>query len=465
MASRSNPYKDFHHDCVEASRQWAQQLPANLQWLTAERTAGLSQFETLTLPTRKTENWRYTTIAAIVQGNILQLQDSANDAVSNIPGGDFYTLNMINGRLFTHNKLFTQNKLDSTEDQSVGDEIEQDEAVELIPFATDIPEQQAFIRQHLNKTFGLGEHPFATWNASTLQDGLLIRIRSDRKPAKPICINHISHVKTVNSEQEQSFSSHTRVLVVVEAGAKATLIENFTDQKSSQKSMSNTLCELQLAANSHLTHYAINAEGSHHIHTGAVFAELQTGSQFTQHNFATGSALKRRDIQVKLLGPQAGCKLFGAYLVGGKSHLDYHTTIDHVAPHCTSEENFKGIVTDQGKAVFNGRIHIHRNASQSVAEMNNKNLLLTSSAEVNTKPELEIYTDDVKCAHGATVGQLDQAALYYFQSRGISKAEAHRMLSHAFVEVIINEIKIKPVKQLVESIATSFFDSPQEATA
>jgi Fe-S cluster assembly protein SufD len=441
MALRPNPYLDFHRECIQYTRNWTGQLPANLQWLNPERVRGLDYFETINLPTRKTESWKYTPISSIVQGNILHLQDYDDGDKSGILVGDFYNINIVNGHV-----------PDNRHVKNKGEFEQQDAAFDIIPFATDNPEHQELIRKHLNKAFEFSGHPFATWNASILQDGILIRIKKNMQPAKPICVNHI------NRGHQQNFSSHTRILLVVEAGSTATVIENFTDHQSQSTSMNNALSEIYLEANSELTHFAINGESTNHIHTGAMFVRQQANSQLTQHNFATGSALKRRDIQIKLLGPQADCKMFGAYLIGDRSHVDYHTTIEHVAPHCSSEENFKGIVTDQGKAVFNGRIHIHRDAQQSDAQMNNKNLLLTNTAEVNTKPELEIYADDVKCAHGATVGQVDENALYYFQSRGISRADANRILSHAFIEVIIKEMKTEAVQHHVQAMIQAFFE-------
>ncbi|WP_094711356.1 Fe-S cluster assembly protein SufD [Hahella sp. CCB-MM4] len=436
MSTRTNPYQEFHQDCFNAAKAWGEQLPQGLHWLNAERQLGLEQFEQMQLPTRKTESWKYTPIAAIVQGNILQLKSAADKANAEGIKGDFYTVTLLNGELQSAPEI-------------------EDAALNVVPFANASDEQQNLIKAHLNKTFGFQDHPFAALNASTLQDGVLIHIKADSKPLKPVQIVH------ANGSGDEGFSSHNRVLIVVERGAKGTVLETFLDI-ASKVQMRNVISEIFLAENSHLTHYALNSESEQHIHTGAVFVEQQAGSQFVEHNFATGGALKRRDIQIKLLGPQADCKLYGAYLIGGQSHVDYHTAIDHVAPHCTSEEVFKGIVTDQGKAVFNGRIHIHRDAQQSNANMSNKNLLLTNTAEVNTKPELEIYADDVKCAHGATVGQLDEMSLYYFQTRGISKADAHRMLSHAFIETVLDEMDIETVHEHVQQSAEQFYQHCQD---
>ena len=398
------------------------------------------------MPSRKTENWKYTPISAIAQGSVLKLVTPLESSATQGIATDSYRLKFNNGSL---------QSLESIDDP----------ALEIMPFAEASETQQAYIKSFLNQSLELTEHPFAALNASTLQDGVLIKIRANSKPAKPIQIIH--------ANVSEGSSSHTRLIVVVETGAKATLIESFEDQPTSAspkqetgkqpgKQLCNTINECFLAENANLTHYVVNAESEQHLHTGGVFVEQQAGSQFKQHNFACGSALKRRDIQVKLLGPNADCKLYGAYLIGGKTHVDYHTAIDHVAPHCTSEEVFKGIVTDNGKGVFNGRIHIHKDAQQSNAEMSNKNLLLTNTAEVNTKPELEIYADDVKCAHGATVGQLDETALFYFQSRGISRADAHRMLSHAFIESVLDEMEISEVHAHIERITATFYDHCQE---
>jgi len=440
--ARANPYQEFHGDCVKAAKTWQAQFPDNLQWLNNARALALSDFESISLPTRKTESWKYTPVTPIVQGDFLKLRDKeseklaedinqlANQSSLNGLTGDFHVINIVNGHLAPLAAI-------------------QDDAVEIIAFATDSLQHQDLIKKHLNKAFTDGKHPFAVFNSSVLQDGILVRIKPDARPARPVCINHLNH------GVDQNGSSHARILIVAESGSAATIIENFAAQ-GPHATMTNALSEIYLADNSKLEHLVINGENDTHIHTGAVFIEQQSGSQFTQHSFATGSHLKRRDIQVKLLGPLADCKLYGTYLIDGKSHVDFHTCLEHVAPHCTSEESFKGIITDRGKAVFNGRIHIHPDAQKSNAQMSNKNLLLTNTAEVDTKPELEIYADDVKCAHGATVGQLDDNALYYCQTRGISKDQANRMLSQAFVEVNIGQIGVDGVKRQVESLTGDF---------
>ncbi|WP_431686562.1 Fe-S cluster assembly protein SufD [Hahella sp. NBU794] len=439
MATQSNPYADFHRQCVEASQSWSEQLGDNLRWLDDARSEGRSLFAGLELPTRKTEAWRYTPIAPIVQGDILRLRTTESaDAPQGITG-DFYTLTFHNGQLAASN-------ID-------------DSALEVIPFSSADAAGQALIKEYLGKTFDAAKHPFAALNASTLQDGALIRVRKDSKAIKPVQIVHTADVSG------EAASSYNRVIVVVESGAKLELLETYVDTHE-RKVFQNTVTEVFLAANSTMTHYALNCEGANQIHTGCVFVEQQGGSHYEQHAFATGGALKRRDINVKLLGQLASCKLNGVYLAGGREHVDFHTTIEHVAPHCVSEETYKGIINGKGKAVFNGRVHIHRDAQQSSAAMNNNNLLLTNTAEVNTKPELEIYADDVKCAHGATVGQLDDMALFYFQSRGITRSDAHRMLSRAFVESVMAEMEIETAHAYVLELAERFYnEGAQEATA
>ncbi len=440
MAQVINPYQEFHRQCLEAAKTWSASVMPESKWLQDTRTQALNRFAELTLPTRKTENWKYTPIHPIVKGDLLRLA-AANEVTSADAGlieGQYH-------RLVFQNGYFT-NSTGNTDDR-----------LEIVGFSEANADQRQLIEKHLNQTVELAKHPFATLNAGTLQDGVLIHIKSGQRIDQPILIEHVTDVAV------QSFSSFTRVLVVLEANAQTTVIEHHYDRTiGATLGMSNTLAEFFLAEGSHCTHYALNTEGENHIHTGLVSVEQQRRSQFEQHNFATGGKLKRRDLQVFLKGPQADCNLVGAYLIGGKNHVDYHTTIEHIAPHCTSTENFRGIVTDFGKAVFNGRIHIHPDAQQSNADMSNKNLLLTNTAEVNTKPELEIYADDVKCAHGATVGQLDEKALFYFQSRGIPRAEAFKMLSHAFIESILAEMDEESVHAYIEKVSSDFYQHCQE---
>ena len=186
-------------------------------------------------------------------------------------------------------------------------------------------------------------------------------------------------------------------------------------------------------------------------------ARLGADATLNSFHLGLGSVLKRLDVVVDHCGQGAHCELNGIYLPRGDEHVDYHTCIEHRVPHCTSSETFRGIIGDSATAVFNGRIHIHRDAQKTSAELSNRNLLTSNRAEVNTKPELEIYADDVQCAHGATVAQLDEMSLHYLRSRGVARADAQVMLSFGFINEVINTVRCEPLRDYLRELLSRRF--------
>jgi Fe-S cluster assembly protein SufD len=257
---------------------------------------------------------------------------------------------------------------------------------------------------------------------------------------KPVYIVHISTPGVV-----PAIANH-RLLIVLEESARAEVIEHFVSTDAAQNSFVNSLCEIVVGDNAALQHYRLNLEEENLLHLGGVHVDLFRDARLRAFTLAQGSRLKRIDYQVNHRGQGADLNLQGVYLPRNSQMVDYHTNIEHCVPRCTTSEVFRGIIADSARAVFNGRIHIHPDAQKTLAELSNKNLLTSVKAEVDTKPELEIYADDVKCAHGATVSQLNATALYYLQSRGVSRQEAEVMMSFGFINELLQEI-VEPAVQ------------------
>jgi Fe-S cluster assembly protein SufD len=230
------------------------------------------------------------------------------------------------------------------------------------------------------------------------------------------------------------------LLVVLEEGASAKVIEHYASTEAQQNGFVNALTEVVVGDNAELQHYRLNMEEENILHVGGVHADLHRAARLRGFTIARGSRLTRIDYQINHRGEGAELDLQGIYLPRNRQFVDYHTNVEHCVPHCTTSEVFRGIMADSSKAVFNGRILIHPHAQKTLAELSNKNLLTSNKAEVDTKPELEIYADDVKCAHGATVSQLNNTALYYLQSRGVPRQEAEVMLSFGFINELLQDV-------------------------
>ena len=291
------------------------------------------------------------------------------------------------------------------------------------------------IAQHLGSAVPGNKHPFSALNDAVLADGVFLRILKGGKAARPVQL--VWH----NNPQVDAAINSQRLLVLAEQHSEATVVEHFSGQGHS---FTNGLSELILEAGASLNHSRLHLESAEALHVGGLHAALERDATLNSFHVAFGGKLKRIDIVINHQGHGAHCQLDGMYLLRGQEHVDYHTCIEHAVPHCTTDETFRGIVGDKASAVFNGGIHIHPDAQKTRAELSNKNLLTSATAEVNTKPELEIYADDVQCAHGATVAQLDESMLHYLRTRGIPADEALVLLSYGFINALVEKQGLSP---------------------
>jgi Fe-S cluster assembly protein SufD len=238
---------------------------------------------------------------------------------------------------------------------------------------------------------------------------------------------------------------------VAEENSSATLIETFVST-SDQQYFTNSVAEIVLREGARLEHYRMQRESNEAFHTSITSAELGRSSSYDTTSINLGGRLSRHDISVVLDHEGAECWVDGLYLVGTDQHTDTHSVIDHQQPHCNSHQLYKGILDGNGRAVFNGKIYVREGAQKTDAMQTNKNLLLSPQARVDTKPQLEIYADDVKCAHGAAVGQIDQEELFYLETRGINPELGRSLLTYGFAEEVIGKIKIDSIRAQLDEI-------------
>ena len=410
-----------------------------LGWLNDAREQGQLAWNTHAWPTRKTESWRYTSLLP-VENEQWQLSDTASDtlpqsALAELIEFDAYRLVFVNGQLRA--------------------DLSSDLPASLVLFADANADQQSVIKQHLNQVADQQVHLFTALSSSLLNQGALLHLSKNQRLEKPVYIVHIN-------DKANAKVTNARLLLVLESGAEAQVVEHFFSTDDQDRGWINAVTECSVGANASLRHHRINLESEQALHTGAVHVALAESARFNGFTVANGSRLKRIDYHIKHLGSGSDLQLNGIYLPRHQQRVDYHTCVEHVVPHCTTTEVFRGVIADSARAVFNGRIHIHQDAQKTLAEMSNRNLLTSDQAQVNTKPELEIYADDVRCAHGATVSQLNDEALFYLTSRGISEAEARVMLSFGFVNELVEGVELEALQQwLRPRIAHMFGQSDQ----
>jgi Fe-S cluster assembly protein SufD len=407
-------------------------------WLQDYLRGGRLRWEGASLPTRKTEQWKYTSLQALQQTYAPASEGAMvlADAGVELPGFGGFRLVFVNGHYAPEYSAGTLPK-----------------GVSLVRFADADSKQAARIRSHLGVAVGREQPLFTALNDAALADGLFLEVEAHARIDQPL------HVVWVSGNQGEAFSINQRLLVLCGAASTASVIEHYAGARSEQQSFTNGVTELLVEAGATLHHYRLHQEEAAALHIGRVHARLETQATFTSFHLAMGSVLKRVDLVVDHCGQGAHSEVNGIYLPRGNDHVDYHTCIEHRVPNCTSSETFRGIIGDEATAVFNGRIHIHRDAQKTSAQLSNRNLLTSARAEVNTKPELEIYADDVQCSHGATVAQLDEMSLHYLRSRGVSRAQAQVMLSVGFINEVVDTVRCEALRDYLHGILRHRFAS------
>jgi len=404
---------------------------------------GQQAFSHAVLPNRKTEAWKYTPLTKFSAEQYAQpqnhdLTDELKNAAS-IEGLDSARLVFINGVL--NSELSDALALN-----------------EVTLFSQASADQQALINEQLGRQqseASFAAHLFNDLNNAAVNDGVLLHVAKNSRPQKPVQIVNLT------TADQTSFQINARLLVVLETGAEATLIEQYDSDNEAQASFTNAITEIVVGDNAKLQHYRLQMMQEKAQHIGSVFVGLQRDSLYKAFHLALGSNLTRNDIVVNHSVGGSHSEVNGVYIPQNEQLVDFHTCIEHKVANCTSDETFRGIMNDKSKAVFNGRIHIHPQAQKTQAQLSNKNLLLTNSAEINTKPELEIYADDVKCAHGATVAQLEEKARFYLQSRGISKREAEVMLSFGFINELLEALPHEAISHALRPLIARRFGRDQ----
>jgi Fe-S cluster assembly protein SufD len=279
-----------------------------------------------------------------------------------------------------------------------------------------------------------------------VQSGLFLLIPKNVKIETPIQVTYLS-----DSGVERNTASFPRLLIVAEENSSATIIESFVST-GEQQYFTNAIAEIVVKDGARLEHYRMQRESREAFHVSLTSAELGRSSSYDTTSINMGARVARHDISVVMDHEGAECWVDGLYLVGANQHTDTHSVIDHKQPHCNSHQLYKGILDDNGRAVFNGKIFVREGAQKTDAMQTNKNLLLSPQARVDTKPQLEIYADDVKCAHGAAVGQIDAEELFYLQARGINPELGRSLLTYGFAEEVIAKIKLESIRVQLDEI-------------
>jgi len=389
------------------------------------RSSAMDRFEQLGFPSVRNEEWKYTNLAALAKENFVpatrseELLDVSGFAYPETASAH---LVVVDGFL--------------REDLSVKTGLEGVVATDLFSAASDA-RYNKLVRKYLARDAGYDSNGLTALNTALLQSGVFLLIPKNVKLETPLQITYVA-----DAENSASFP---RALIVVEENSSATVIENFVSNNGGRY-FTNSIAEVIVKDGAQLHHYRLQRESKQAFHTATTTAELGRSSRYDTTSINLGGQLSRHDVSVVMDHQGAETSVDGLYMVGSDQHTDTHSVIDHRQPHCTSHQLYKGILEGNGRAVFNGIVFVREGAQKTDAMQTNKNLLLSDKARVDTKPQLEIFADDVKCAHGAAVGQIDPDELFYLETRGINPELGRNLLTYGFAEEVIAKIEIESIR-------------------
>jgi len=413
---------------------WAGKLPGQpLPWLRRTRETALERFAHRGFPTVRDEEWKYTRVTPIAEHPFTPAAQACigldEDDIAGllIAGAASHLLVFVNGH-FTPS-LSRPGRLP--------------DGVILSSLAAAVEQQPERLEPHLGRLSDPDTSGFCALNTAFITDGAYLHLPDGVTVEEPI------ELLFLTTRQGEAVFSQPRNLIVAGDRAGATVIESYASLGDSGH-FTNAITEAVVGNGAALEHIRLQGESDQAFHVATVQVRQGRDSRFTSHALGLGGRLTRTDINSVLDGEGAECTLNGLYVAADRRHVDFHTRIDHARPRCTSRELYKGILDGGARAVFNGKIYVHPDAQQTDAQQANRNLLLSPRAEVDTKPQLEIYADDVKCSHGATVGQLDEDAVFYLRSRGMDATTARHLLTYAFAGEVVARINDGGVRRRVE---------------
>ncbi|MBC7526568.1 MAG: Fe-S cluster assembly protein SufD [Chthonomonadaceae bacterium] len=400
-------------------------------WLTSLRRAALSRFEEIGFPNRHHEEWRFTPINPILETKFTAAQAGqtlTSEAISLLPFAEVAPVRLVFVNGFYAPEHSTIEGLPS--------------GVTVLRLSEAMNSQSPLMETHFGRYAKFEDQPFVALNTAGFTEGAFVHIPRNAVVETPIQLLFV----TVGTETAQV--AYPRTLIIAEENSQSTVVESYIGVGESNY-LNCPVTEIVLGDNAVLDHYKPQTESESAFHIALMQIELQKTSNFASHNLALGGAIVRNEANANFHAEGAEATLNGMYFANGSMIVDNHTSIDHAFPHCDSHEVYKGILSDKARGVFNGKIFVRQDAQKTDAKQTNQTLLLSREATIYTKPQLEIFADDVRCTHGATVGQIDENSLFYLRSRGLSVEESTNLLIYAFAGDIVERIKVPALQNAV----------------
>lgn len=411
-------------------------------WLVEKRAAGFAEFEKVGFPTVREEAWKYTNVARIADAEF-SLGDIAGIDVALAGRSIPFYAESEGARLVFLNGVFIS---------ELSDISKLDGGIEVQRLSEAIASNGDLVAKHLGSLAGSEGRGFTALNEAFLTDGAFIRVKRGKAVEQPV---NLFFVTGPRADHQATFP---RTLVVAEEASIASVVENYielcdeTGRFGNRTYLTDAVAEFIVEPGANLAHYKVQHEGAKAFHIADTRVSLKRASVFTSLSIALGGQLSRHEVSVTF-GEEGGeCRLAGLYLTSDAQVADTHVTVDHAVPRCESEVTFKGVLDGKSRGVFDGKVLVRKDAQMTNSVTSNKNLLLSTDARVDTKPQLEIFADDVKCGHGATVGQLENDEIFYLLSRGLTPEQARTLLTYGFAKEIIEGIKVASIKSHLDDV-------------
>ncbi|MBD2756882.1 Fe-S cluster assembly protein SufD [Spirosoma validum] len=429
-------YNDFKNQLLTAFRTNEERMNgASKTPVHQLRRSALKQFDLLGFPTIRHEEWKYSNVNGLLkeafaldETTTLTAEDLAPLEIPNLDGNILY---FVNGRY--HAEL---SRLVSPTDQ-----------VQITSFAEALKADPDFIESHFAHYADYQENAFTALNTALATDGVVVRVPDNTTVEQPIILRFITDAR------DKSIASQPRNLITVGKNAEVMMAESYRTL-GEQASFVNVVTEIVLGRDARMQYYKVQNETEKAYHIGTTQVNQTDNSHFYSATVTLNGNFVRNNLNIVLNGQHAEAFMYGLYMPNGRQHVDNHTLVDHAMPNSYSNELYKGILDDNSTGVFNGKIFVRPDAQKTNAYQSCKNVVLSPGASMNTKPQLEIFADDVKCSHGTTTGKLNDEALFYMRSRGIPKDEARTLLLYAFSQDVLSQIKIQPIREYLERVVT-----------
>ena len=438
--------KEKDNGYIEAFSGFEKTAPGmNIDWLKSIRHDAIGKFNELGFPTPQDEDWRFTNVGPIAKSSF-EILENGHDKVSieDIKPYQFKVENSVE-LVFINGRYSDQLSKTAT----------LPEGVVVTSLAHAIESHEDILKDNLAKYADFSEEAFTALNTAFMEDGGFVYVPKGKVIEQPV---HFLYISTTGDNPS---ITNPRNLIVVEDNCQANIIEHYVSTDENVY-LSNVVTEMVVGENSTVGHYLIELESKKAFNISTLRVQQARSSNIRSHSVLLGGSLVRNNVHPVLAGEGCDSLINGLFMSSHRQHMDNYMKVEHASPHCDSRQLYNGVLDGRSRGVFHGRIIVHEDAQKTDAKQTNRNLLLSDSAQIDTKPQLEIYADDVKCTHGATIGQIDENALFYLRSRGISESAAKDIIMHAFTNETLESMTLEPVKEYCTKLVTKWFDQRKQ---